>query len=649
MKIHSIAATNFKGKNIAVTFSAAITMIVGRNFAGKTAILQAIKLALLKFIPGLSKRPRDIFMAMSSGNAMAVQLNVGGTHLIEHAYVMEKDVVKYDHRAAEGLPEMPLVVLDAKSYFEMPAQDRIGLIFKTMQLDNSNIQQRIAEIARDFERRNMEGPARTIREVITTHGDRFQDWLERAIARIKDVQKENDSAAERMNKTVQGLAHLENQTVGVSPVQLRQQLEAARADLEKLVTDHAAARKPFELANANAQQRARHTTLVQRYEPLAAGLDAAQAEYDRMAALLNPNGPPVLTKVREDLLQARSAYNDAINRAKIATEALEAFEFDMKELAAKPKCPTCRRKFSGGKMNADATAEIETERTKLETAVKDTAAAAERAKGDQTTMQKAHDDLLREAEEYTATKQRVDAARTTLDHAIAAKRQLDESREVLAAIGPAETTEAGAEEAQRLAEAIDEKRDEITRLEAQIRDADMAAGGVKRLTDARQEAERHKTLATSYKGALKALQDKREEFIAEAFRPLLKVCNLFGQDIMISPLEYHNGELGRRRENGGWISMVSFSGAEESITYAAINAALGATSPARIVLMDEMGKIDTPNKVQLMRNVALAIEQKVIEQFIGIDVEATAYERVNAEAKEADPESKKLVEILAIQ
>lgn len=648
MNIHTIAASNFKGKNIAVTFSSAITMIVGRNFAGKTAILQAIKLGLLGFIPGLSKRARDIFMALSSGRSMAIQLNVGGTHLIEHAWVMDKDKVSYDHRPAAGLPETPLVVLDAKSYFEMPAQERIGMIFKTMQLDNSNIQQRIADIARDFERGNMEGPARTLREVITTHGDRFQDWLERALVRIGEMEKENKAAAERMQKTVQGLAHLENQSVAAPAAQLRQQLEAARADLEKLVMDHAAARKPFELANNQAQQRARHTALIQRYEPLAAGYENAQAEYDKENALLNPNGPPVLREVREKLLQARADHNDAVNRAAIATEALAEFEADMKALAAKPKCPTCRRKFAG-KMNAEAQAEIDEERAKLEVAVKEKTAAIKKAATAKDRAQKAHDDLLAEAEQYTAIHARVMEAKIKLDHGKSAKEQLEESRQVMATLGVVETSQDGAEEAQRLAEAIDEKRESITKLEGDIRTADMAAGGVKRLTDARQEAERHTVLAKSYKGALKALQERREAFIAEAFKPLLKVCNLFGQEIMITPLEYHDGELGRRREDGGWISMVAFSGAEEAITYAAINAALGATSPARIVLMDEMGKIDVPNKVQLMRNVRDAIEQKVIHQFIGIDVDPTAYERVNADSHDADPEAKKVVEILAIQ
>lgn len=643
MKIHSISATNFKGKDIAAIFTAPITMIVGRNFVGKTAILQAIKLALLGFVPGMSKRPRDIFDAFCSGTAMNVALNMGGTHLIERAWVMERHAVKAAHQYAAGLPEMPLVALDAKTYFEMPAQDRIGLIFQTMQLDSSNIQMRIAELVRDFERQGMEGPARTLREITTTVGDRFQDWIERAHVRLKELHREHDASASRMNQTVQGLAHLENQG-GIQPVaELQDSLATARTDLEGLVAAEAKARAPFEEANANAQQRARHNELIKRYEPVAGTLAVAQE-----TAEIDPDGAPPLKPAHNKFLAARDANHDAQLAARNANEALEAFDTQQKELAGKPACPTCKRPFTGKKAG-EVQASIGAERERLDNALKETTETADKAAAALTEAEKEYRELEAKAEAYGEKRQRLEEARQALERAQNAVAQVEESRQMLAAIGTVETSEAGAEEAQRLAEEIEAKREEISGLEKQIKGADMAAGGLKRLSEARQESERFKTLAITYKNGVKALEAKREEFIGEAFKPLLKVCNLFGEGIMVSPLEYHEGALGRRRDDGGWISMVSFSGAEEAITYAAINAALGATSPARIVLMDEMGRIDVTNKVALIKNVVAAIEGRVIEQFIGIDVEATAYNQINTEAKESDPEAKDVVMIAALQ
>ena len=95
---------------------------------------------------------------------------------------------------------------------------------------------------------------------------------------------------------------------------------------------------------------------------------------------------------------------------------------------------------------------------------------------------------------------------------------------------------------------------------------------------------------------------------------------------------FHEGELGMiKREKraeadyvSGWIPHRTFSGTEQAIAFAALQAALGATAPIKLVVMDELGRLDFDNKCKLMRNVLNALNDGTIDQFVGVDTDAEA-------------------------
>ena len=65
MKITRVEAENLKGRSFAYDLSPQVA-IVGENFSGKTSIIDAIRLALIGYIPELGKLPSATWQ-LSSG------------------------------------------------------------------------------------------------------------------------------------------------------------------------------------------------------------------------------------------------------------------------------------------------------------------------------------------------------------------------------------------------------------------------------------------------------------------------------------------------------------------------------------------------------------------------------------------------------
>jgi hypothetical protein len=91
--------------------------------------------------------------------------------------------------------------------------------------------------------------------------------------------------------------------------------------------------------------------------------------------------------------------------------------------------------------------------------------------------------------------------------------------------------------------------------------------------------------------------------------------------------------LGRRDPaSGRWITAATFSGAETAATHAAISAALGAQAPVKIAVVDELQRMDAALKRLFVINVGKAINDGVLDQFVGADVDGTVYEAIRDEA-----------------
>lgn len=123
MKLTRITGENIKGESFSHELGAT-TAIVGTNFSGKSAILEAIRLALIGFIPEIGKRSSSTW-ELSSGSKMSVQVRFDDVRPLTREFWLEGGTVKSQLRVGdEALPfgstdfeSLPL--LSPEAYFEL--------------------------------------------------------------------------------------------------------------------------------------------------------------------------------------------------------------------------------------------------------------------------------------------------------------------------------------------------------------------------------------------------------------------------------------------------------------------------------------------------------------------------------------------------
>ena len=143
-----------------------------------------------------------------------------------------------------------------------------------------------------------------------------------------------------------------------------------------------------------------------------------------------------------------------------------------------------------------------------------------------------------------------------------------------------------------------------------------------------QQAQDERNNATARAESLKEIKanltKERDDLVEKAFGPLLKTMQIFTAGILPTPVQYHQGELGRFA-GMSWIPLKLFSGTHLAVTAAGLQAALGAQSPLKLAVVDEMGRFDNVNKGVFLNNVRVAIREGIVDQFLGVDVDPAPY------------------------
>ena len=274
MKLKRIIARNFKGLDFELLFSGQMTILVGDNFAGKSARTDLIRWTILGYIPELGKTNRATF-GLSSGREMEGTVEFEDGSRIVRRLTLKGDSVKETVEIPDNLKDEPLlgVMLNAESYFGLTDRERIDYVFKNCPqpaeaLGSEQIKARVHnEIDREGKNRD------TIEEVFrdamfAASGD--VSFLEELVtAATVEAQRARENAV-RMEKTAQGLSGLKaaDQTAAVGvigdPEALVRRMGTLAEEIESIRTDIAgnqtAARRRAEIARelaANADGRAK--------------------------------------------------------------------------------------------------------------------------------------------------------------------------------------------------------------------------------------------------------------------------------------------------------------------------------------------------------------------------------------------------------
>jgi predicted nucleic acid-binding Zn-ribbon protein len=614
MKLKKISAVNFKGLSFELEL-ADMTVLVGDNFAGKTARTDLIRWVLLGYLPELGKRNSDTF-GLSSGREMTGVAEFDNGMTIRRRLYLKGDSVKEEVECPDEIAGCPLMdaALNADSYFQLSDRERVNYVFANLpqpeEILPSKIRQRI--VGEQPELTELVDRIFPDACMLTTG---TQAFIEAAALGAAEEAKKSREYAVRMEKTVQGLAGLRaaDTTPVAGPAGDPEALARELADVSEQITtlnkrqseaEQIGARR-VHLEKLLAELASNERELAERKAALAA-LPAAQTVAPSVADM----------RVEAADLSGQIRHSDA--NLMTCDKGLRDLERDLSEIDSKTECPYCGASGDGWKdlkaaELATSIHDIEERRTEIVKA-KGTLQAALKAKDADIAAAKAT-----EARESALAHQREALARLVQSLELSVSRApayRDELAQLfekpLEVEWPAEITRLRDRKAQ-LSKALDGIRDAM-RAQAQ-RQADL-----KRLAEA--ETARDKAKAEQAQAAALAdlLRKIQAESVERAFKPMLEIANAFVRPVLKTPLAYNpeGGEIGTWR-GGVWVTHRTMSGTEKAIAYAAIQAALASRAPVRLMLIDELGRLGDKSLKLLLQAVHRGIMTGLIDGFVGID------------------------------
>lgn len=223
--IETLTLANLKGQSRAITFQP-LTVVTGRNHAGKSAVLQAVTLAALGYVPALGKTNAASFR-LASGKAMSVTATTGDGRTIERSWTAKgNSVTAKKSDGADDLLPSPLAILNPLDFIAANPKQRLAML---AHLAGSDALEILAEKNREWHTKLGSKPVPMAMETIDFAG--YHRDL--AAAMMKQAK---DTVASK-TATMQELSAKEESVEPVTPAQRK----AAAAAVEKATKEHSAA------------------------------------------------------------------------------------------------------------------------------------------------------------------------------------------------------------------------------------------------------------------------------------------------------------------------------------------------------------------------------------------------------------------------
>jgi hypothetical protein len=552
---------------------APITIVTGSNSVGKTAILDAVTLALLGHIPALGKRPSSTFQ-LSSGPRMMVDAD--GTRFM---WDQKKTTVTFTE--PEGWTAAPETMLDIHGLFSATKDQRMLAIMRACQLPESLTTKRVLTevqvVCPSFPFPATTGMILDDIDSLTKAGKTF---LSTTKARLEEYVAAGKRHADEMA------------ALATEPKSLVPEIGVAHENLGKV-------RQKIKECSNSEGERAR---LVRQLEgmkiPDLAALKEERVNVETTIKGLNgKSADDIATEMADVLRPLEERLSILKGRWQILRERIE-------KLNGTSECPTC-----GHPVTEHDLEEAEREITEnLEAA--DALAKEIRTKRDGY-------NLLRTAANVDANRRQamekriatIDALIESIPQAEASKKALEEA---ITKIPSAEERPAlEAEQASIVAgiKVLDD-RQRIWEAAQALQTAAEAA--------ARQRVE-FETRIEQVKLANSLIGDFRAEVLKVASNSLLGVTNRVIQPVLGGELTLEEGDFLFKGPRGN-ACIATLSGSERMVVFAGLQIALSAAHQPKIVLMDELGVVDDKRKELLLTRVSALIADGTISQFIGVDI-----------------------------
>lgn len=632
MRLSKISATNLKGKSFEYDL-AAITIFVGPNGTGKTAIREAIQLATNKYCPDLGKEPSATFQ-LSSSEQMTVKATAESDGVLYHSTQSWQD--KAPKYSGTPLVNNPPEMADIGVFFSMTGPQRASYVFslvdpKEYGFDEKNIVRAVASISVESERAE-KIKAELVEEVkLHIHeaaGESAQKWMTTLVA---DISERDKNAAADLRGMLNAQTAKAKRTDGdlfseSIPDDVTERLATARETLAEMEAKRIANAEEYkriekELAKIESSK------ITQPIVIPAGDPEAIQAEIDK---LTKERAAIVLDdEVSVKSFRAGDAVESCIDElAKLDIECNKA----RKDLASiKTKCHECGHPLSKvgiakqkKAINATLAAAIKAieaksrELKKLETASIE-ASASEKANSEREAKHAELSELISEFQlqhnAILSARAKLKATTPNIENEPSLRQQLEECRK----------------QASQFSGPLDEMKTTVAKLEGQER------AKIERQQDAKRDQEaseaRWDAQAKSdvFKAAKRALLKEYDAFNAGVWETLTKKARRLTDGMFDPPLTlaFKDGGLGYWGADGRWIGVEMFSGAQRFLAHVGLQIALTERAPLRIITADELsGPLDDLRCEMFILKMADMIADGTIHQVVCFDWNLERYRKL---------------------
>jgi hypothetical protein len=588
--------TDIKGRQIEVSIKPA-TVVIGPNFSGKTAVLTAIKLGLAGALPPpIGKTGQAIYSALATSPNDPGELRVEMLLVDTPNELMPRHVVSTWQRSPTGsvrvdfgMPaklRLPAVLVDPRQFFSMTAAQRTKAVFEACASEGVSTAGIRSYLTARVGDRDLVGKIVTdIERCLATLS------MPAAIQHGIDFAKEIAKAGRDEAATQVGIL-------------------AALTDPGPIPQDHSA-----EIAKEQALLLEAQTRWADAKAAGAQGavLDDIRSLIDRNKAEISllhyedseipprPDSMELPLWPGETKPISEGEWVTRIDRIKKANAQLENRRSSLRALMRTGNCPTCGApslaKFAQSLAEVPADADTKPLEATLDS------------------WRKVKAEAVKCWDEYRANQKRIGEL----------EKQVRDSEDVLRRAAEARKPEASVGELSLEVHRIELRISLYQEQQVQYVAYREKIGKIEQARRLHAEATASETVAGSI---ARALVEYQAEHIDTVFKEVLAVSRAFTDGILNSPLEYENGELGRRVSEkdvemgcrspvGSWISHEAFSGTEEALAYMAFAVAISTRAPFKIVFFDEMGRMDSATARRVLVRMLELLDAGVIDQFLG--------------------------------
>lgn len=636
--IKDIIAENFKGSSFKEHLSP-VTQFYGPNFAGKSSRVEALTLALVGYLPGIPKTGAAIHRALASSAAMRVEaVPFSGPSFIRSYEASGKNgSVKTNQTDAVIEP----VAIDASAYLSLSGPERIKFLFARAALPGEfQIASLRATIAANLKNIKLEANTADTEAAIeamiaildaeATRGGEPQAFIENLADAISEAKKTAVANEQRQEKTLQGLAQntdLEavDQDAEATMLAVQERLNAAKVALGELAAAGKGIRARCDKLIKAAEVASKITDPVEA----ANALERLSQEKQKLFTLTQTR--PVSSEVARSA--ARKEMDAAARACAASDQELRRVRAELETTRATKVCTKCGQsvvKLKEGLIAAleKQVADLTLAAAPLHEALESATRAMSTAEADYNRQLQAVNEWMEKSSQFRQLSQQhaeLQDALAGYEAAKAAMAERTQAEQELEVTRAKYTEQQGvvAELEKAYAAAVQDSK----RLIAQRANEQTRAAVRNELTRARAEV-------AITKQATSLLAELQVKLVNAAIEPLVQAANELCAPILRSPIVWQDGDIGMISPiTGRFVSHASFSGTERALAYAAISVALAAaTRTMRIVILDEMGRLDKDNRRLLVQTLCNLYEAKRIDQAILIDTDYITCENKNFEA-----------------